>query len=103
MNKPAGRGTILPWHQDGGNVWSLDRDPLLTTWVALVPATQANGCMDCIPGSHQLGLLSQFGSTVSDENAKMHCLSEHAHPLEETCARKLKSMPKAWKRNEVGF
>src|ERR1700730_5860489 len=21
MNKPAGRGTLLPWHQDGGNVW----------------------------------------------------------------------------------
>jgi Phytanoyl-CoA dioxygenase (PhyH) len=82
MNKPAGQGTILPWHQDGGNVWALDRDPLVTIWVALDPATQANGCMDCIPGSHHLGLLSQFGSTVSEENAKIHCLPGCVHPLE---------------------
>ena len=25
MNKPAGQGTNLPWHQDGGDVWALDR------------------------------------------------------------------------------
>jgi hypothetical protein len=82
MNKPAGQGTNLPWHQDGGNVWALDRDPLVTIWVALDPATQANGCMECIPGSHQLGLLSQFGSTVSDENVKRHCPPVRVHPLE---------------------
>ena len=27
MNKPAGKGTYLPWHQDAGDVWKLDRDP----------------------------------------------------------------------------
>jgi hypothetical protein len=82
MNKPAGQGTVLPWHQDGGNVWAIDRDPLVTIWVALDPATRENGCMDCIPGSHHLGLLSQFGSTVSEENVKLHCPPEKAHPLE---------------------
>ncbi|MES1211695.1 MAG: phytanoyl-CoA dioxygenase family protein, partial [Acidobacteriota bacterium] len=45
MNKPAGQGTVLPWHQDGGDVWALDRDPLVTVWVALDPATRANGCV----------------------------------------------------------
>jgi len=82
MNKPAGRGTILPWHQDGGNVWKLDRDPLVTIWVALDAATKENGCMECIPGSHHLGLLSQFGSTVSGENVKLHCPEDQVHPLE---------------------
>jgi hypothetical protein len=30
MTKPAGQGTIPPWYQDGGDVWALDRDPLVT-------------------------------------------------------------------------
>lgn len=82
MNKPAGQGTVLPWHQDGGNVWALDRDPLVTIWVALDPATRANGCMEVIPGSHQLGLLSLFGSTVADDDVARHCPPERVRPLE---------------------
>src|SRR6476661_7180908 len=48
MNKPAHKGTFLPWHQDR---WSdLDRDPLVTVYTALDPATIANGCVQVIPG-----------------------------------------------------
>jgi hypothetical protein len=82
MNKPAGQGTHLPWHQDGGDVWKLDRDPLVTIWVALDPATRLNGCMECIPGSHRLGILSVFGSTVAEENVAVHCQPDRIHPLE---------------------
>jgi hypothetical protein len=56
MNKPAHKGTYLPWHQDRWNY--LDRDPLITVWTALDPATVANGCVQIIPGSHKLGLLN---------------------------------------------
>lgn len=56
MNKPVGKGTFLPWHQDR---WSyLDRDPLITVWTALDPATIANGCVQIIPGSHRQGLIN---------------------------------------------
>ena len=56
MNKPAHQGTLLPWHQDR---WSdLDRDPLVTLWTALDPATQENGCVQIIEGSHKFGLLN---------------------------------------------
>jgi hypothetical protein len=82
MNKPAGRGTHLPWHQDGGDVWKLDRDPLVTIWVALDAATPLSGCMECIPGSHRLGILSLFGSTVADEHVEVHCPPDRIHPLE---------------------
>jgi polysaccharide pyruvyl transferase WcaK-like protein len=82
MNKPAGKGTILPWHQDGGNVWALDRDPLVTVWVALDPATRANGCLEVIPGSHNLGLLSLYGSTVAEEDVARHCPPERVQPIE---------------------
>jgi hypothetical protein len=73
MNKPAGRGTHLPWHQDGGDVWKLDRDPLVTVWIALDAAHSMNGCLQVIPGSHRLGLLSRNGSTLRPEDAQRHC------------------------------
>lgn len=82
MNKPAGQGTVLPWHQDGGDVWALDRDPLVTVWVALDPATVANGCMEVVPGSHRLGLLTAEGSTVREDHAAIHCPPERRLPLE---------------------
>lgn len=51
MNKPSEQGTPLAWHQDR---WTdLDRDPLVTIWIALDPATIANGCVQVIPGSHR--------------------------------------------------
>ena len=50
MNKPAKEGTYLVWHQDR---WTdLDRDPKITIYTALDPATIANGCVHIIPGSH---------------------------------------------------
>jgi len=56
MNKPANKGTFLPWHQDRWT--SLDRDPLLTVWTALDPATKENGCVQVIPRSHRHGLIN---------------------------------------------
>ena len=73
MNKPARKGTVLPYHQDGGDNWQLDRDPLLTVWTALDPATVANGCVKVFPGTQRLGLLSKLGHTVSEENIARYC------------------------------
>lgn len=56
MNKPAGKGHHLQWHQDR---WTdLDRDPLITIWTALDPATVQNGCVKIVPGSHRWGLIN---------------------------------------------
>jgi phytanoyl-CoA hydroxylase len=50
MNKPAGAGTPLVWHQDR---WAwLDRDPLVTVYTALDGADEHNGCVRVIAGSH---------------------------------------------------
>lgn len=56
MNKPAHKGTLLPWHQDRWNY--LNRDPLITVWTALDPATEANGCVQIVRGSHKFGLIN---------------------------------------------
>ena len=58
MNKPAGRGTFLPWHQDR---WKyLDRDPRVTVWTALDTATQASGAVEIIPGHGKRQSLGWF-------------------------------------------
>jgi phytanoyl-CoA hydroxylase len=76
MNKPARQGTLLPWHQDA---WAyLDRQPLITVWTALDPATKANGCVQVIPGSHQLGRINpdDYSGYLTAEQVAQHCPDE---------------------------
>ncbi|CAN5751410.1 N/A [soil metagenome] len=70
MNKPAQQGTVLPWHQDVGEGWGLDRNPIITIWTALDDATIANGCMQIVPGSHQLGVLNPQHFVTEADQAK---------------------------------
>jgi hypothetical protein len=73
MNKPARQGTLLPWHQDA---WTnLDRQPEITVWTALDPATVANGCVQVIPGSHKLGRLNPDHPSgyLDDTLTAQHC------------------------------
>ena len=82
MNKPAHKGTLLPWHQDRWNY--LDRDPMITVWTALDPATRANGCVEIIPGSHKLGLLNpEHGSGfLSADSIEKHAPNEQIEYVE---------------------
>merc|ERR1719343_149206 len=82
FNKPAEGGTDLPWHQDGGEFWGLDRDPLIFVWTAIDDATKDNGCVQVVPGSHKLGLLSRRGHTLSAENIAKHKVEECAVHVE---------------------
>ena len=77
MNKPADRGTILPWHQDVGVGWGVGHNPTVTVWTALDPATLGNGCMQIVPGSHKRGVICE-GHFPSEEQ-----LAECAPPGSE--------------------
>lgn len=82
MNKPAHKGTFLPWHQDR---WTnLDRDPLITVWTALDPATVANGCVQIVPGTHRLGLINRSHPSgfLTPEQAREYCPAEKVVYLE---------------------
>jgi hypothetical protein len=67
MNKAAQGGTILPWHQDGGVLWGLSRDPELQIWLALDDAPVEAGCVEIIPGSHRAGLATPLGGMIPDD------------------------------------
>ena len=81
MNKPAGEGTHLVWHQDR---WTnFDRDPQITVWTALDPATVANGCVYIAPRRH-FSLINpshSFGF-MSDEQAQTLVAQTEPLPLE---------------------
>ena len=82
FNKPAGRGTHLPWHQDR---WQhLDRDPILTVYTAIDPSNEVNGCVQVIPGSHKRGVLNaeHHSAFLTDANIAEHCPEERVVDLE---------------------
>ena len=86
MNKPASRGTELPWHQDVGKGWGIDSDPTTTVWTALDDATTASGCMQIVPGSHKLGILNE-GHYASEEDQAAHCSPGKVIDLEVEAGR----------------
>jgi phytanoyl-CoA hydroxylase len=70
FNKAARGGTDLPWHQDGGIFWGLDRPPLVQIWTTLDDATEASGGVEFIPGSHKKGLVTPLGGVVQPEHVE---------------------------------
>jgi hypothetical protein len=71
-------GTELPWHQDAGALWGLDRDPQLQIWTALDDATEASGCLRVVPGSHREGLATPLGGMIPAERAEVARAAERA-------------------------
>jgi len=65
--KMPGDPTYISWHQDGA-YWGLEPMEVLTAWIALGPATRANGCMRVLPGSHRGPALKQR-DTFAPDNA----------------------------------
>lgn len=64
FNKAQAGGSVLPWHQDAGKFWGLDRDPELQIWTALDDAGEEAGCLEVLSGSHRDGLATPLGGLV---------------------------------------
>jgi phytanoyl-CoA hydroxylase len=81
MNKHAGGGSNLPWHQDGGDFWGLDRDPTLQIWTALDDAPIDGGCVEVAPGTHHAGLATPLGGVVPKDKLELARAEERAVAL----------------------
>ena len=55
--KPPKIGSPKPPHQDSAYWTNIDPPNLVICWMALDDATEENGCMRFIPGSHKLGVV----------------------------------------------
>ncbi len=79
FNKAAATGgSSLPWHQDGGDFWGLDREPQLQVWTALDDAPDNGGCLEVVPKSHLKGLVTKLGGVVPDVAVLREKPEEHA-------------------------
>jgi hypothetical protein len=67
FNKGARGSSPLPWHQDAGSYWGLDRDPELQIWTALDDCTLDSGCVRVVPGSHHRGLATPLGGLIPSD------------------------------------
>jgi phytanoyl-CoA hydroxylase len=81
FNKAASGGSPLPWHQDGGRFWGLDRDPELQIWTALDDAPLDGGCVEVLEGSHHGGLATPLGGLVPPMLVSATAANEKRLPL----------------------
>jgi ectoine hydroxylase-related dioxygenase (phytanoyl-CoA dioxygenase family) len=57
--KPAKKGGVVAWHQDY-SYWTRTKPMAhITCWCGLDDSTEANGCLQYVPGSHLWGLLNK--------------------------------------------
>ena len=81
FNKPAERGVLIIWHQDGAGGWNLNMRPKMTLWTALDATCVANGCLQIIPGSHK-SIIPKQGDQLSAEERAIHAPDEKRLYLE---------------------
>jgi len=62
----------------------------LTCWIGLDDATEENGCMHYIPGSHQWGLLKKTGLAGDMESVREVLTPEQIQDFESKCPIVLK-------------
>ena len=55
--KPPERGSAIPWHQDSASWCDMFPMDLVTAWTAIDHATEENGCLRFVPGTHRWGRL----------------------------------------------
>lgn len=99
FNKAASGGTLLPWHQDGGSYWGLDRDPTLQIWTALDDVPIEAGCVEVIPGSHRAGLATPLGGLIPARIAEERGAEALAVPVPARAGEVLLIHNQLWHRS----
>lgn len=83
--KPPQLGSEKPWHQDLAFAppgFDTATHSVVTVWVAVDPATEDNGCLQFVPGSHRHGLLPHHGDLERgpDQPPLAGAVEPHADP-----------------------
>jgi phytanoyl-CoA hydroxylase len=99
MIKHAGGGSPLPWHQDGGDFWGLDRDPVLQIWTGLDDAPEGGGCVEVLDGSHLAGLATRHGGVVPADKLVAASADERALPIPTVAGEVLLIHNHVWHRS----
>ncbi len=101
FTKSARGGTALPWHQDGGAFWGVDRAPFLQIWTALDDCVIDGGCLEVLPGSHRAGLATPQGGVIVDEALRAADAERRALPLPARAGEAILIHNHLWHRSRV--
>jgi hypothetical protein len=101
FTKSARGGTALPWHQDGGVFWGVDRAPFLQIWVALDDCTVGGGCLEVLPRSHHGGLATPQGGVIVDAALRAADAERRAVPLPARAGEVILVHNHLWHRSGV--
>jgi hypothetical protein len=85
LSEPKRYGTnpgVTPWHQDRAapDDSAADSD-ILTVWLPITDATEENGCLAVIPGSHKCGELVMHCSSATRQGIPTELLGGEPLPL----------------------
>ena len=101
FTKSATGGTALPWHQDGGRFWGVDRAPELQIWTALDDCAVEAGCVEVLDGSHAAGLATAEGGVISDALLRAADAERGALPVPTRAGEALLIHNHLWHRSGV--
>jgi hypothetical protein len=102
--KPSGKGGMTFWHQDAP-LWPAIK-PLtpVSAWIPLEDATEENGCMWMIPGSHKWGnCLPYFQKLGQKLGREFFDIDEDFQAPAEAPLREVKPVVWPVKKGEVSF
>jgi hypothetical protein len=99
FTKAAQGGTPLPWHQDAGRFWGLDRDPELQVWIALDDAPIEAGCVEVVSRSHHGGLATPLGGLVPEPLVLRDRANERSESLPASAGEVLLIHNHLWHRS----
>lgn len=99
FNKAESGGTNLPFHQDGGRFWGIDREPTLQVWTALDDVPIESGCVEVVPGTHKDGLVTVYGGNVAEDTWRAADADERAQPLPARAGEVLLIHNHVWHRS----
>jgi len=99
FSKGATGGSNLPWHQDAGAFWGLDRDPHLQIWTALDDVPLESGAVEVVDGTHARGLATPLGGVVPDNLLAKYGAEAAAMPLPATAGEVLLIHNHVWHRS----
>ena len=89
--KPAHHGGVVAWHQDYSYWTRTGPIQHLTCWTGLDDATEANGCLQYIPGSHRWNLLNKTALAGDMEGLYAHLDAEQQQAFANKVAIELKA------------
>jgi len=101
FTKSAAGGTALPWHQDGGRFWGVDRAPELQIWTALDDCPVEAGCVEVLDGSHAAGLATAEGGVIGEALLAAADAERRALPLPARAGESMLIHNHLWHRSGV--